>query len=396
MNSTQQKNITYSLIAAALLICFNIIYVSFSTGFVHQAAVVLETDHYHYIEMARGPEHYAGSWRAHEAPFCWRLFTPYFAFLLTRTGLHLNPAYYLITNIFLFGFLFIIYLFLRTSGFDLKYSLLGMTLVGLTPGAVRWYEYQYWMSDPAGLFFIFLAFYLIRTRRDNYLLPLSVIAVINRGSYLIVFIYYFLFLLKNYGWRKAMRKTSAIAVVPIITILIIHYYIILSRPHNMGMILNETITFRYTNLWSNQLYLLTVGSLGIIFPLLLVFPKKIIKYCKREYDSSIFVLLIYGQLAIANNTDRLLAYALPVLLPAALWNLKKFSLRSRIPPAVLMISIFMLQILFYTSTKFYRQFAISVFQPTNLTVVVSFGLFWILSQVIPYLKKYYTILHRNN
>lgn len=137
MTSTRQKNITYGLITAALLICFNIFYVSFSTGFIHRAAVVLETDHYRYIEMARGPENYAVSGGAHEAPFCWRLFTPYLAFLLTRTGIDLNPAFYLITNIFLFGLLFILYLYLRASGFDLKYSLLGMVLVGLTPGAVR-------------------------------------------------------------------------------------------------------------------------------------------------------------------------------------------------------------------------------------------------------------------
>jgi len=382
MTLPPRKIIAYGLIAIALLICFNIVYVPFSTGFIHQAAAVLETDHYRYIEMSRGPEHYPTSWRAHEAPFCYRLFTPYLAFLLSQTGMGLNPAYYLVTNIFLFGFLFIIYQYLLVSGFDLKYSLFGIVLVGLTPGAVRWYEYQYWMADPAGLFFLFLAFYLIRTRRDNYLLPLSVIAALNRGSYLFIFFYYFLFLLKNYGWKKAMRKTLAMAIVPVITILIIHHYIILSRPYNIRMILNETLSFRYENIWFNQLYLLTVGSLGIIFPLLLTFPKKIIIYCRREYDGALFVLLIYGQLAIANNTDRLLVYALPVLLPAALWNLRKLSRRSGIPPVPLMALIFILQVIFYTGTKFYRQAAISVFQPNNLTVILSLSIFWILTQVV--------------
>ncbi len=387
MTPSRRKIITWGVVAATLLIGFNIVYVSWSTGFVHQAAVVLETDHYRYIEMARGPEHYSASWQAHEAPFCWRLFTPYLAFLLTRTGLNLNPAYYLITNVFLFGFLLILYLFLRASGFNIKYSLLGMVLVGLTPGAVRWYEYQYWMADPAGLFFLFLAFYLIRTGRDNYMLPLSVIAVINRGSFLIIFVYYFLFLLKNQGWRKAGKRTLAIAAVPIIAVLIIHYYIIVAVPHDIGMTLNRTIAFRYNNLWFNQAYLFTVGSLGIIFPLLLLFPKKIIKYCCREYDSLIFVIAIYAQLAIANNTDRLLAYALPVLLPAALWNLRKFSGRLHIPTAPLIALIFLLQLLYYTGTIFYRQAAISVFQPTNLTVVYAFSLFWILSQATLYLRK---------
>ncbi|MEA1928667.1 MAG: hypothetical protein U9N73_10710, partial [Candidatus Auribacterota bacterium] len=122
-------------------------------------------------------------------------------------------------------------------------------------------------------------------------------------------------------------------------------------------------------------------SIGVIFPLLLLLPKKIIKYCKQEYDSLVFVLLIYGQLAIANNTDRLLVYALPVLLPVALGNLKKFSPRSRVPEAAFMALIVILQVLFYTGTIFYRQTAISVFQPTNLTIVISLSLFWVLSQV---------------
>ena len=72
MTPIRRKIITWGVVAATLLIGFNIVYVSWSTGFVHQAAVVLETDHYRYIEMARGPEHYSASWQAHEAPFCWR------------------------------------------------------------------------------------------------------------------------------------------------------------------------------------------------------------------------------------------------------------------------------------------------------------------------------------
>jgi cytochrome c-type biogenesis protein CcsB len=38
------------------------------------------------------------------------------------------------------------------------YSVVGLVLVGLMQGAVRWFEYQYWMTDPSALMLTTLAF----------------------------------------------------------------------------------------------------------------------------------------------------------------------------------------------------------------------------------------------
>ena len=134
--------------------------------------------------MARDPR--SAEPLARTAPFCWRVLTPWLAFLLTKTGLGLNAAFYLLTNCFLFAFLLTLFLWLRDQGFDLRGSLLGQALVGLQQGAVRWYEYQYWMTDPLCLFLVVVALRLMRRRWDGALAIVSVAGVLARESYLLV------------------------------------------------------------------------------------------------------------------------------------------------------------------------------------------------------------------
>ena len=382
MIASRSANIIIIIIVAATILLFNICYVSFSTGFIHKPKIVLETDHYHYIEMAREPEVYSRSLAAHQAPFCWRLLPSFLTYLLTKIGLNIDQAFYLNTNLCLFLFLFTLCLYLQKIGFNRKYSLFGSFLVGMMPGAIRWYEYQYWMSDPLALFFIILAFYLIEIKSNKGLLLLSLIAVTARETYLAVLIYYFFYLLKREGINKALVRGSILWAAPILILLLIRHYIIPVHTFSIIKTISIIIPFRLSNFWHNQLYLVTIGSFGVIFPLLLLFPRQLFRLFREHYDKLIFVLIIYAQLAIANNTDRLLAYALPVLLPAALRSMKRFISETRLATTGIMTIALVLQLIFYVATKFYRQPAISVFQSTNLVVVISLLLFWMGSQAL--------------
>jgi len=375
------------LLAALLLIGFNIVYVSASTGFIHSAAAVLETDHYRYLEMARRSNDLTRSKLAHEPPFCWRFLIPLIVFGLTKTGLSLNPAYYLTTNIFLVGYLFLFYLYLRRSGFELKYALTGLILIALTPGAVRWYEYQYWMTDPAGLFFVILGFYLIRSENTFGLLAVSIIAVAIRETYLAVLVYYFFFLWKRSGLTAALKKSAPVILIPAAVLILIRFLIAPSGDYNLIETASRVISFRVENLWPQQLYLLTLGSFGVIFPLLFLFPDTILRSCKNHYDSLIYVIIIYLSLGAGYNTDRLLVYTLPVLLVGALTNLKKYLAYLKPPPAGAMILIIALQAFFYASTKFYGYPAVSIFQPPNLPVSICMFAFWALGCAAFYGRK---------
>ena len=150
---------------AILLLAANVACVSARFGFLHKAKQVKEYDHWRYIEMARGEQGRPELQR--EPPYCFRLAIPFVAGALTRAGLSENASFFALTNTALFGFLLLLWLHLRDLGFSLPLRVAGLLVTGLTQGAVRWFEYQYWMTDPAALFLVMLAFFLVERRRTG-------------------------------------------------------------------------------------------------------------------------------------------------------------------------------------------------------------------------------------
>lgn len=377
MIAKRNQAIILGCLAAVVLIAVNIAYVSYFTGIIHPASEVLETDHYRYLEMARGPEIHARSRLAHEPPFCWRLLIPFLAYLAAQAGLNLDPAFFLITNIFLIGYLAVFYAYLKQVGFSTGYALAGIILVALTPGAVRWYEYQYWMTDPAGLFFIILAFYLIERGNYSGLLAVSAVAVTARETYLAVPVYYFFYLWKRQGLKTAAGRVGPVILIPALLLLLIRYYIVPADDYDAFGIALGVIGFRWEYLWPDQLYLLTLGAFGVIFPLLLLFPGKIIGWARADFDKLIFVLIIYLSLTAGYNTDRLLVYALPVLLVPALGNLGRLARALGGQRAVLTALAVAFQLFFYLATRFSGLPAVSIFQPASGPVTAAMLLGWL-------------------
>ena len=130
-----------------LVLGLNVLAVSSRLGFLHKPKQVKEYDHWRYIEMARGAEGRPALQK--EPPYCFRLAVPALVRGLTRLGLSENAAFFLVTNAGLFGFLLVLWLHLRDLGFALPLRVTGLLVAGFTQGAVRWFEYQYWMTDPA-------------------------------------------------------------------------------------------------------------------------------------------------------------------------------------------------------------------------------------------------------
>ena len=177
-------------LVAILLLATNVASVSARLGFLHKAKQVKEYDHWRYLEMARGPEGRPELQR--EPPYCFRLAIPAAARGLVRLGFSENAAFFLLTNVALFGFLLLLWLHLRDLGFAWPLRVSALLLVGLTQGAVRWFEYQYWMTDPAALFLVMLAFFLLERRRWAGLAATSVVAAFVRETYVVVYPYVFL------------------------------------------------------------------------------------------------------------------------------------------------------------------------------------------------------------
>ena len=167
---------------AALLLCLNASVVISAMGPLHKPKSVLETDHRAYLEMTWGLP-----WRAAvEPPYCWRVLAPGVAHGLVSTGLDINAAWYLLTNVSLFGFLVAFHALLRLQGFAGREAALGLALLALLPAAVRWYQYQYWMSDPPAMLLVTLGFVAVESGRTRWLPALGPLGVATRESWLVV------------------------------------------------------------------------------------------------------------------------------------------------------------------------------------------------------------------
>jgi len=364
------------------IVGFNLAYVSAQTGLLHKPKRVLETDHYSYIEMAKAMPGKAEDPRAREAPFCFRVLVPFFVFLLTKAGVGIHSAFFLSTNAFLFGYLCVFYLYLRRLGVSYSDALLGLTLIGLMQGAVRWYEYQYWMPDPLCLLLVTLAFERMESGDERTLRIVSVLGVAARETFLVVIPYYFLRLLKREGLSVAARKTLLLVCGPAAIMVLLHAWISPLAEYNFLATAKEMLGFRARHFWENQAYFVTIGTFGVLVPVLLLFPGRIPRALATHFDKAMFVALVYFSLAFANNTDRLLVYALPVLLPAGLGTLEEFTSRVALPRSAILAVVVALQALFFVETRFSGELGISIYQPTNLAVVSSLITFWLLCQAL--------------
>jgi hypothetical protein len=108
----------------------------------------------------------------------------------------------------------------------------------------------------------------------------------------------------------------------------------------------------------HQLYFATIGSFGVLLPLLML-PMRQTRDWRASIPDVAFIALIYASLAFATNTDRLLAYALPALLPLALRRLRDFQRATRLPMLALAIPVLCVQLVFYLR----RQLDVTTLEP---------------------------------
>jgi hypothetical protein len=366
------------LLLSLLLLGLNVISVARPLGLVHKPKQVKERDHYRYIEMARGPE--GRQELATESTYCWRILVPGIARGLTRLGLELNLAFYLLTNVSLFGFLFVFWVYLGDLGFPLPYRVAGLSLAGLTQGAVRWYEYQYWMTDPLCLFLIVLAFLFIERGWTAALHVPSLLGAFVRENYAVVYPYYFLRMIRGgRPFLEALVRTVAVAALPMAILVGLRVFISCHPPDDVIGSIQETLGFRWRHRDDNQPYVLTLGSLGVLFPLLVLWPARLVAWVREHYDEVAVVAFFYGVLIIANNTEREVAYTLPAVVPAALRNVRAFVGETGLPLAPVLASTVVLQAVFFSEQRF-LEIGMSMYQPTNLVVVAVMAAFWLTAQ----------------
>jgi hypothetical protein len=366
-----------ALLAIALL-GLNVASVSSRLGLVHKPKQVKEYDHWRYIEMARGAEGRPALQR--EPPYCFRLAVPALVRALARLGLSVNAGFFLVTNAVLFGFLLVLWLHLRDLGFALPLRVTGLAVVGLTQGAVRWFEYQYWMTDPAALFLVMLAFFLVERGKWGPLLVTSIVAAFVRETYVLVYPYVFLHeLRKGRPIRTAAGRSAALAALPLAALVAVRRLIVPNQPDDFVSGIVDTMTFRFNHVLDNQPYVVTVGAFGVLVPLLLLFPLRAPTLARRHFDRALYVATVYATLAISNNNERPLAYALPALVPAALHGLRAFLDETGLKATPVLVAVVGLQALFWAGQR-WAEAGMSLYQPVNWTTVAALTGSWLAAQ----------------
>jgi hypothetical protein len=377
---TRSADTRLGVLLAIALLGLNVASVSSRLGFLHKPKQVKEYDHWRYVEMARGEDGRPALQR--EPPYCFRVAVPALVRGLTRLGLSVNAGFFLVTNAVLFGFLLVLWLHLRDLGFALPLRVTGLAVVGLTQGAVRWFEYQYWMSDPAALFLVMLAFFLVERGKWGPLLATSLAAAFVRETYVLVYPYVLLHeLRKGRPLLAAAGRTAAMAAVPFAVLVALRRLVVPNQPDDFVSGIVDSMTFRWNHLLDNQPYVVTVGAFGVLVPLLLLFPARVPALVRRHFDRALYVASVYATLVISNNNERPLAYALPALVPAGLWCLRAFVEETRLPPVPVFAAVVGLQALFWAGQR-WAEIGMSIYQPVNWTTVVAMAGSWVAAQAL--------------
>jgi hypothetical protein len=93
------------------------------------------------------------------------------------------------------------------------------------------------------------------------------------------------------------------------------------------------------------------------------------------------MVVFFASLCVmANNTERELAYALPAVVPAALYFLRSFVTAARLPVMPVLAATVFMQVLFFLEQEWGRP-GMSMYQPTSLRLAAAMAVFWLAAQV---------------
>lgn len=361
------RDVRMALALATLLVAANAGYVASKLGFVHRVRAVMETDHKHYIHMATNPD------EPEDPPYAFRVATPKIARGLMAWGLSVNQAFYAITQFSLVAFLACTFLFLRARGFTPEISALAVTLMGLTQGAVRWFEYQYWMSDPLCLALVAAAILAIQLDTPWRLaILLGAASGFVRESFVLVLPFAFFHTLKRHGPRQAVLRTAAMAVAFFSVSLTLHALITPIAPDDWWSGIVDSMGFRYRRLFQSQWYVLTIGTWGVFVPLALADFKAFARRARENLDLTFLTLATYGTLIISNNTERPLAYAWPAIAAAGAAGIRALLLKIPAPlgnPFQRLTAVCVgAQLVHFGLTRWNDLAGSSLYQPANYAV----------------------------
>lgn len=315
-------------------------------------------DHHRYVAMAVG-----NTFDFHLAPFSWRVLVP---LLVKLQPFGVQTGFLLITVVSLWLSGFMLYYVLKAAGLQRVYGVFGVLLFFSMGWLTKQYIFDFWLPDLPVILFILIVVYAIYTKRDMLFVGALILGALTKETIMFaVPLYYTLNAAKLIDW-PLLRRTVLLAMPAVIILTLLRIFIpamngdpayLATLPAVMTLapdyeLVPYSVTHMLQAFGGERLQELTPYNVGLryllfplgIAPVALPFlaPKQIGMTALRW---SPYLLLVYAQLLLAFNTERLVSLAFPPLILLSSMAVRSLMGSLRLNPLwspVLPLSLFLL------------------------------------------------------
>jgi len=274
-------------------------------------------DHYRYIAISQHP-FASDDPLAREAPYCWRILTPLLVYL---SPLAWPVSFMLLTLLGLGGAALTLYSYLRKLGYSEQAGIFGLALFFSLAGLLFNIR-DFYLTDPLALFAITLGFYwfeVVRQRgRINLasglgLLAILVVGVLTKETVLALLP--LLILARELNWRTKL----GLGLGPVLLIIGLRLAFPSSNAYSYLDEMKDVISNKFFGVGITSLLIrfnfAFLGTWGPALVLLFYRPRQTITYFVNRKAALIYLVIIYSQIFVAHNIDRLLVYGFMVVIP---------------------------------------------------------------------------------
>ncbi len=270
-------------------------------------------DHYRYIAMSRQPFSTTDP-LAREAPYCWRILAPLLVYL---SPLDWRVSFMLITLLGLGGAALTLYAYLGRLGYDENGAIFGLVLFFSLAGLIFNLR-DFYLSDPLALCAIALGFYLLSFTNFDKKSPLLLLSILILGALAketTLALLPMVVAARGLGWRAKL----GLCLAPILVVVGLRVAFPASNSYSYLAEIQDVVAHKYFGegvvSFLMRLNFAFLGTWGPALMLVFYRPRQTLSYLASRKAELAYLAIIYVQLVVAHNVDRLLVYGFIVVIP---------------------------------------------------------------------------------
>jgi hypothetical protein len=267
-------------------------------------------DHHNYYTLAQNP----GACDA--APHCWRLLKPYAASVLP---VDVQMGFIIVNITCVVGAAIMMYYVCKEYGFDSPTALVGMSMFFYLRWASVYNIGNFWLTDTMGYFFMLVAIYGILSDRDWLFVAALVGGILAKESVLLVAPLYYGLKTDDLFDISLLKKTLALSLPSVALLIAVRTLIPLNSGYSVGLVLSmlERHAQAIASIGGISQFLLDPLGLLVVFALFTNNDGH-----QLMIRSLPFLGLVYAQLALATDAERMIVWSFPVFVLIALHGIE--------------------------------------------------------------------------